>query len=218
MAGEEQEQKQEQGQEQGQGQEQKRPKKYHHWHGIVQTVVIIVALGACAGVVCWMIFGSLHVCDMILIVETIMALAIGIICSHAYNYIPGSETDPLRGEVAKNKAIWLHANFSWKTISIWMTVTSLYCTCATIYISGSSLNLNEAWAQDHIIIYSVLSLVFSLGMYVLRPSNRATGYRKAYLIATKALVDDNSSNQQNLKEALIKGEEIIAKQDTFSPG
>lgn len=158
---------------------------------------------------------SLLIFDKILFWEAIVAFVIGTICSHAYNYIPKNELNPLRDMARKKQSIWLHSNFAWKTISIWMTVTSLYCTGATVYIGGSAIK--EVWAQQRIIVYSIVSSVMSMGMLVLRPTNRSDGYREAYLIITEALINYDDNSQKEIKEALIKGERIIARQDTMAP-
>ena len=54
---------------------------------------------------------------------------------------------------------------------------------------------------------------------MLRPSNRATGYREAYLSVTIALTNDPVSEPGAvlLRQAIIKGEQSIAKQDTLDP-
>lgn len=195
-----------------------RNKKRNHWHGVIQTITVLIALLLCAGLAYLTIKEKLPIYDAILLGETLLAFAIAVICSHAYNYYPGTEKEgTLREKAAQLKAMWLHANFSWNTLSIWMTVTPLYCTCATIYISGSSTG--GEWDQTHVLVYSILSLVLSLGIYVLRPSNRATGYREAYLSVTVALTNDSAPDPRDisLKQAIIKGEQSIAKQDTLDP-
>lgn len=191
-------------------------RKHKRWHGVIQAIIASIALLLCAGLAYLTILGKLLIYDTILLGETLLAFSIALICSHAYNYYPGTEEEgSLREKAAKLKATWLHANFSWNTISIWMTVTPLYCTCATIYISGSSIS--GEWDQIHVLVYSILSLVLSLGIYVLRPSNRATGYREAYLSVTIALTYDSAFEPEAilLKQAIIKGERSIAKQDTL---
>lgn len=193
-------------------------KNHTRWQGAIQAITVSIALLLCAGLAYLTILGMLPIYDAILLGETLLAFAIALICSHAYNYYPGTEKEgSLREEAAKLKAMWLHANFSWNTISIWMTITPLYCTCATIYISGSSIG--GEWDQVHVLVYSILSLVLSLGVYVLRPSNRATGYREAYLSVTIALTNDPVSEPGAvlLRQAIIKGEQSIAKQDTLDP-
>lgn len=177
-----------------------------HWHGIVQLFTIIGAATASIALACSGLAGY----DLLLFLGMIWAFAIAVICSHAYNDYPKS----LRGQALKKQATWLHANFSWRALSIWIIVTSLYCNCATIYISGQSFDPEN---QRHILIYSILSLVLSLGTYVLRPANRAEGFREAYVRITEALFNHSESDSEALAKAIIEAEQIISKQDTMSP-
>lgn len=194
-------------------------KPFQERHGIIQTIAAGVTL------ILWVALavfatrqGSFRPYDTILLGGTFAAVALAFICSHAYNYQPGREAPgSLRDTAARLEAAWHHANFCWQIISAWMTVTPLYCTCATIYISGSPDG--GEWDQVHVLIYSILSLVLSLGIYVIRPSNRAAGYRKAYLCVTKALCTSPARDPEDeeVRKAIIAGQEIIAAQDILDP-
>ena len=68
-------------------------------------------------------------------------------------------------------------------------------------------------SQTHILIYSILSLVISLGVYAISPLKRASAYEKAYTLVVKALSDyelDPENGKKNLSKAIKKGEKIIA--------
>ena len=191
--------------------------KFKYWHGVVQTITIFVTLVLFGLLTYVVVIGVLPIYDAILVGETLFAFSIAVICSHAYNYQPNAaNVDSLQEKAAKLEAIWLHANFCWQTINVWMTITPLYCTCATIYISGSSIG--NAWDQVHVLVYSIISLVLSLGIYVIRPFNRGSGYRRAYLSVSTALIKkyDSDSNEE-LINAIIEGEKIIAQQDLLNP-
>lgn len=190
--------------------------KYYHWHGIVQALTILGTL-ALFGLLAHVVSADiLQIYDAILMGETLLAFSIAVICSHAYNYRPNPASTDLQEKAAKLEATWLHANFCWKTINVWMTITPLYCTCATIYISGSSVG--DKWDQVHVLVYSIISLVLSLGIYVIRPFNRESGYRKAYLSITTARAKKyGSDSEAELINAIIKGEEIIAQEDLLNP-
>ncbi len=193
-------------------------KQFKDRHGAIQAITAAGTLVLCGFLAFWVLSGNLLVYDALLYGETLAAFAIAVICSHAYNYRPGSEPpDSLRDKAAQLEASWLHSNFCWEIISVWMTVTPLYCTCATIYISGSSIG--SAWDQVHVLVYSMLSLVLSLSVYVIRPSNRAAGYREAYLCVVEALSKRPALDpeDQEIGQAIIKGQQIIAKQDLFDP-
>lgn len=219
---------------------------HRHWHGLIQILVSIVFVAVCVIAFLHMKVWNLAAPDMLLLIFTGAAVTVAIICSHAYNHIPGDE-DLLYEQAARLRAVWLHANFCWKTISIWMTVIPLYCTCVAIYLSGTP----EGDEFDHIriLVYSVLSLVISLGVYAIRPSNRASAYRKAYRVIDKALIDyqesmsgsaerkeekiavddEEAGNREaqdrcvdqnvrsNLAKAMKKGERFITKQDIQDP-
>lgn len=186
------------------------------WHGAVKAVTVLCTLGLCWALAYFTRRKALPVYDAILLGETLLAFAVAVVCSHAYNYYPESkDTRSLREKAAKQKSVWLHANFSWEVISVWMTVTPLYCTCATIYISGSTPTGGWSQVQLHVLVYSILSLVLSLGTYVLRPSYRAAGYRKAHLCVSEALA--RSSADDPLADAIAAGEKCIAQQDVLGP-
>lgn len=193
-------------------------KSFKDRHGAIQAFTTVCALVLCGFLGSQVVEDSLKAYDALLLGGTFWAVAIAFICSHAYNYQPGREAPgSLRDTAAKLEAVWHHANFCWQIISAWMTVTPLYCTCATIYISGSSAG--GGWDQVHVLVYSILSLVLSLGIYVIRPSNRAAGYRKAYLCVAKALCVSpaHDPGDEKVREAIIAGQEIIAAQDILDP-
>lgn len=189
-----------------------------YWHGAVQFLTCAVFL-----ILSWVVFHFMEqwrliAADIPLILATGLAISIAVICSHAYNYTPGGEKmGELYDQAARQKAVWLHANFSWQVVSIWMTVTPLYCTCAAIYISGTPIN--GTWDHTHVLIYSILSLVISLGVYVIRPSNRAEGYRRAYQTVNEALLqyEPAEGRASALANAIIEGERFITEQDVKDP-
>lgn len=191
--------------------------KFKHWHGVVQTIAIFVTLVLFGLLTYVVVIDVLQIYDAILIGETLLAFSIAVICAHAYNYQPNSTSiNPLHERAIRLEATWLHANFCWQTINVWMTITPLYCTCATIYISGSSIG--SKWDQVHVLVYSIISLVLSLRIYVIRPFNRGSGFRKAYLSVSTALIKRYGSNSdEELINAIIEGQEIIAQQDLLNP-
>ena len=84
-------------------------KNHTRWHGAIQAITVSIALLLCAGLAYLTILGMLPIYDAILLGETLLAFAIALICSHAYNYYPGTEKEgSLREEAAKLKAMWLH--------------------------------------------------------------------------------------------------------------
>lgn len=189
---------------------------FRHWHGLVQTATILVTLVIIGGLVYVVFIGVLQVYDAILAGETLLTFSVAVICSHGYNYQPDPTATPLQEKAAKLQATWLHANFCWQIINAWMTITPLYCTCATIYISGSS-SVGKS-DQVHILTYSIISLVLSLGIYVIRPFNRGSGFRKAYLSVSTALTKQyGSASNEELITAINEGQKIIASQDLLDP-
>lgn len=190
------------------------------WHGIVLMLTISFTLGL-FGLVGYAVYKNiLNVFDAFLFVGTLLTVAIAVIRSNTYNYQPGSTpTNSLQEKAAKLQATWRHANHCWQAVNLWMTIIPLYCTCATIYISGSPAIGNDKENQLRIFVYSIISLVLSLGIYVLRPSAHRAGFQKAYLSITTALTKTHGSDgpdvEKELKKAIIEGENIIAKQDSF---
>lgn len=191
---------------------EKKPSWWHrHWHGIVQGTAIAVFIAVC----CWLVHAVKTISffepyDALLFVLTGFAFVVAVVQSHAYNYTPNEydETN-LRERIGKLRAIWLHSNITWQTIYIWMMSVPFYCTCIAIYLSGNNGD------YDHILIYSILSLVITLGCYAIQPLKRANQFRKAYAIASAAIVtyDIEKTDSKILADAIIEAEQMIADQD-----
>lgn len=182
-----------------------------HWHGIVQGITIVVFIAVCYALVqAVKEISFFEPYDALLFMLTGFAAVVAVVQSHAYNYTPNEydETN-LRERIGKLQAVWLHANLTWQTIYIWMMSVPFYCTCIAIYLSGNNGD------YDHILIYSILSLVITLGCYAIQPLKRANQFRKAYAMASKAIVtyDGDDTNSKVLADAIIEAEQMIADQD-----
>lgn len=181
--------------------------KKGHWHGGIQVVCWGVFCMACVFSAWLGIEYHYQIYNILLVDSTLLAITIAITLSHAYNCVPNPNASYLWNLAEKRRSIWLHANHCWQTVHIWMTITPLYCTCIAIYLSGNNMS------QEHILIYSILSLVISLGVYAISPLKRAAAYQKAYTLVVKALSDyelDSKNGEKNLSKAIKKGEKLIA--------
>lgn len=181
-------------------------------------------------VLVWLLFGAalygvpvvglkleLAVCDIILILALLFALALGVTFSLAYTYeIDGAEDAQLKKAV-RLQLTFLHASQCWNITSILMAFVPLYTTCAVIYLS-----LNAAKNNMRILVYSILSLVFSMGVYIVRPQTRSTAYRNGYILlkdATLAYAFEQNGKgagsplegaTKKLRESIKEAEEINA--------
>lgn len=194
-----------------------------HWfykrrHGLIQSAIWIFFACPLVALILSVKPDSLRMTDMFLILIVLFAFAVGVTVSQAYNEIPDSaDPEPLYIQAIKKKNIWLHSYFSWECINAAMTVIPLYCTCAAIYISGTPEG-NGEWDRTRILIYSILSLVLSLSIYVIRPANRATGYRRAYKTIDAALIQYKTERDRSLlSQALTKGEGHVSDQAILDP-
>lgn len=184
-------------------------------HGIIQSVAWAIFLAVCAAIFWAVRGGYLKIHYAWLLGGICLAVTVAVTCSHAYNYWEGSQGgDPLREQAARQMAVWLHANYCWQILNVAMTIVPLYCTCAAIYLSGNQV----ADSMNDILIYSILSLVISLGTYVIRPANRAVGYRRAYTGVSKALTEPVCADTgERIAQALAEGVQVIAEQDIMDP-
>ncbi len=174
-------------------------------HIVVQAIAWFLFLVICVCSVLLILLEKIRTYNMILIDSLFLAITIAITCSHAYNHKTDS-TDPLHLQAERQKALWLHANFCWQTVGVWMTVAPLYCTCVAIYLSGNNM------FHEDVLIHSVLSLVISLGVYAIAPSSRAAAYRNAYALINDALMKvelDCNEERELLEEAINEGTKII---------
>lgn len=174
-----------------------------HWRGIVQMITVSITVGL-FGLMGYAVYKkALHIYDSILFGGTLLTFAVAVIRSQTYSYQPGSApTNSLQEKAAKLQATWLHASHCWQAINVWMTIIPLYCTCATIYISGSSAIGNDEENQLRILVYSIISLVLSLGIYVIRPSAQKAGFQKAYLSITVALTKTHGLDGSDAEKQL----------------
>lgn len=191
------------------------PRPKSRRHGIIQSIAWAVFLAVCAAIFWAVRGGYLKIHYAWLLGGICLALTVAVTCSHAYNYREGSQGgDPLREQAARQMAVWLHANYCWQILNVAMTIVPLYCTCAAIYLSGNRVGDS----MNDILIYSILSLVISLGTYVIRPANRAAGYRRAYTGVSRALTAPSCADAgEPIAKALAEGTQIIAEQDIMDP-
>lgn len=75
----------------------------------------------------------------------------------------------------KRYATHIHAYYCWKIVYYLLMILPLYCTCVVIYISAYSV----ADSMSRILIYSILSLVLSLAIYVIDPKTYADKNKSA---------------------------------------
>lgn len=179
-----------------------------YWHAVVQVIVWILFFGFLAG--SFWAYNRFHfqVYNLILVNLISTATAIAVTCSHAYNHEVRQDAPPIWNQAERQKALWLHANFFWQTVSVVMTIMPLYCTCVAIYLSGNNKS------PENVMIHSIMSLVISLGVYVISPSSRATAYRGAYALVNDALMGyelDPEKGKGLLREAMDKGTRLVLK-------
>ncbi len=185
---------------------------------IIQAVAVVAFVAICIFSVALISKRVIESYDAILLDVTCLAVVVAIISSQTYSFIPDPEMPEIWNSAERLQVVWVHSNFSWLSVNVWMKLTPMYCTCIAIYLSGNKCG----W--DKILFYSILSLLISLSDYVVRPSNRAAGFRRAYREIATALAKykgakatSNFPDPQILVDAIIKGEGFIAEQDLIDP-
>lgn len=185
---------------------------------ITQTVAVVAFVAICIFSGFLISRKVIEIYDAILLDVTCLAIVVAIISSQTYSFIPNLEMPEIWNSAERLQVVWIHSNFSWLSVNVWMKLTPMYCTCIAIYLSGNKCDWNK------ILFYSILSLLISLSAYVVRPSNRAAGFRRAYKEIAMALAkykgaktDSSFPDPKVLVDAIIKGEEFIAEQDLIDP-
>jgi len=153
-----------------------------------------------------------QVYDGIFFLTLSLALALAITFSHSYGLpIEKLEKDELKKRAIKADATNIHAYFSWKIISAWMTIVPLYCTLTVVFISALYDGDNQ---MPRILIYSMLSLVISFSVYVVKPNYRAHNFIEQHRELRKVLLDymiietPSGEDKATLSVALGKAQEI----------
>lgn len=179
----------------------------------------------------WLMFGAalyavpaiglrleLEACDIILILALLLALALGVTTAQTYTYQMDGAQDKYLKRALRLQMTFLHASQCWNIASIFMVFVPLYTTCAVIYLSPQA-----AGNENRILVYSILSLVFSMGVYIVRPQTRSTAYHNGYVVlkdatlayelAMKSTDDDPPPSEgaaKELRESIKQAEEINA--------
>lgn len=161
---------------------------------------------------------GLKVCDTVLILALLFVLTLGVTFSLAYTYDMDGVNDAQLKKAIRLQQTFLHASQCWNITSIFMAFVPLYTTCAVIYLSPDA-----AENSMRILVYSILSLVFSMGVYIVRPQTRSTAYRNGYILLKDATLACelelkaggggaplSASAMQQLRESIKKAEEINA--------
>jgi len=124
--------------------------------------------------------------DSILMATVFFALSLAVTFSNSYDLeIDKEDEDWLKKHAIRIDAVNIHAHFSWKTVNVWMTLVPVYCTTTVVIISAQPWHKGQA---AHIILYSIISLVISLGIYVLKPQEHANHFMKRHRILRKELL------------------------------
>lgn len=179
-----------------------------YFHGMIQFITWMIFIGICGVSVILVMKKDVQVYNILLPDSFFLTVTIAITFSHAYNYYPRPKASLLWNQASKLRATWLHASNCWQSLNIWMTIAPLYCTCIAIYLSGNHMN------SGHILIHSILSLVISMGTYIIYPGERARTYLKAYSLVNEALTDyeiNKSGGEKKIAKAVNEGTQITVK-------
>lgn len=108
----------------------------------------------------------------------------------------------------KKKNAFLRSSIIWLSVYYWLYLCSVLGTVLIVYID----RFHEE-DDNHIFVYSVLSLFFLMSELIINPRKVANGYRKAYMkmdlaLNTKRNTDDISDD---LAKELHKCEKTIRK-------
>ncbi len=108
----------------------------------------------------------------------------------------------------KKKNAFLRSSIIWLSVYYWFYLCSVLGTVLIVYID----RFHEE-DDNHIFVYSVLSLFFLMSELIINPRKVANGYRKAYMKMDYALnsTRNNDDVSDDLAKVLHKCEMIIKK-------
>lgn len=160
----------------------------------VYTVDKLVALS---------ILGCSYVCSIFLIS--------GIVIENINTYLPGQEKQFF--ESYKKKTIWLNSFITWLTIHYWAVGCSYLSSLIVIYVYVDDKMINNPDdVARRVILYSILAIILSVLDLLIQPFNHAKGYRKAYEMVDKGIIESVQNNDiKILINARINAEAVIGK-------
>ena len=178
-------------------------------HGFIQLFTWVACFALSYLVIVCNSFLAIY--DKAYIIFTFVAFSVAVTFSHAYNATPEAYEDKLAREADSFRSRWAHANFCWQIVDIWLTMTPVFCTGVTVYITQENTNLSMI--KNRIIVYSVLSLISSFASFSFNPGRRAKGFRDAHRGVRMALSLYSLSpaeNRKQLSDAIIDGETALS--------
>lgn len=124
--------------------------------------------------------------DSVFLITIILALSIAVTFSNSYELMVNvSEEDDVLRAAIRTDAKNIHAHHSWKIVSGWMTIAPLYLTTTVIVISTLP---HFPGKVAHIIVYSILSLLISFSVLIIKPDLHAKHFIANHLVLRKALL------------------------------
>jgi len=101
-------------------------------------------------------------------------------------------------ELYEKRLTFLNASIIWLTVHYYLAIAAVVCTVNVIYIN----QIQDNNGPQKIVLYSVISILFTLGDLIIRPAKAANKYREAYIIVDELIhrieyssSDDNSESQ-----------------------
>lgn len=115
------------------------------------------------------------------------------------NY-PNNNDDIIHKDARYRRTVWIKSSITWLAIHYFIVLATFLSTSIVIYVSV----IEEE--KGKVLFYSIVSFFSSIITYIVNPYKASSAYRKAYMIIDCALLKD-----ENIQEALEKGESIISK-------
>ncbi len=119
-----------------------------------------------------------------------------------------SKNDKSKGQYSvlyKKRAIFLSTSVCWLIIHYYLVIASIICTVNVIYVNQLD---SSALKPTRIVLYSVLSILFTLGDLIIRPEKASHAYRDAYRLMDDSINKIDFEDPQ-ISEQIRKCEERI---------
>ena len=138
----------------------------------------------------------------------IFAIIFFVIATFVVNCISGKNFPQVNNNINEvilkdayyRRKIWLRSSITWLAIHYFIVLSTFLSTSIVIYVSM----IDES--KGKVLFYSIVSFFSSIITYIVNPYKTSLAYREAYLLIDFALL-----NNENIQEAIKKGEKIIYK-------
>lgn len=121
-----------------------------------------------------------------------------VLCGLLANSVKDKNSD--HKELYTRKASYLSASIIFMVLHYYLVIASLTCTISVIYFNQSAVDSDKKIGI--IVLYSVLSILFTLFDLIVRPEKKAKKYRESYRVLDELLNGYKYGVDSKIDEAL----------------